>query len=152
MCDVWRRDPTFYQAEGSEHWGRRWLIWWPCRVWCNLSNPQMCQESTQNGFYNPMCRSLSPFSHESSMWGTHVIYRLWVSVSQQRPCVGLSLLYPACFQTLQSMSFVRSSDPEASVVDHSFLLSPSSLGGGSYTGRLAGVQGFPFLCIWTKLI
>lgn len=101
---------------------------------------------------NPMCRSLSPFSHESSMWGTHVIYRLWVSVSQQRPCVGLSLLYPACFQTLQSMSFVRSSDPEASVADHSFLLSPSSLGGGSYTGRLAGVQGFPFLCIWTKLI
>lgn len=115
-------------------------------------NPQMCQESTQNGFYNPMCRSLSPFSHEPSMWGTHVIYRLWVSVSQQRPCVGLSLLYPACFQTLQSMSFVRSSDPEASVADHSFLLSPSSLGGGSYTGRLAGVQGFPFLCIWTKLI
>ena len=32
-------------------------------------NPQMCQESTQNGFYNPMCRSLSPFPREPSMWG-----------------------------------------------------------------------------------
>lgn len=121
----------------------------------SLVQPQItlrCAKRAHKTVFITQCAGPFLLFHMSRARGVHVIYHLWVSVSQQRPCVGLTLPHPPYFQTFQSTSFVRSSDPEGSVADNGFLLSPSSLGGGSYIGRLAGAQGFLFLCIWTKLI